>query len=145
MIPNTLPRSLIDNPRLDQWVSFEEDGRVRVATGKVELGQGVLTALSQIAAEELDVSLSRLHLISGNTDATPDEWFTAGSNSIEIGGASLRLACAEVRALFLEQAAGQIGADSAELSIDDGAILRDGSRQASAIGRWPGTSISRAM
>ncbi len=53
MIRNDLPRSLIDNPMLDRWVQFEGEGLVRLGTGKVELGQGVLTALSQIAAEEL--------------------------------------------------------------------------------------------
>ncbi len=53
MIRNDLPRGLIDNPMLDRWVGFEGEGAVRLGTGKVELGQGVLTALRQIAAEEL--------------------------------------------------------------------------------------------
>ena len=52
-----LPKSLLDNPLLGTWIGFEETGRVRLATGKVEIGQGVLTALAQIAAEELDLSL----------------------------------------------------------------------------------------
>src|SRR6476646_9432994 len=46
-----LPKSLLDNPLLGTWIGFEETGRVRLATGKVEIGQGVLTALAQIAAE----------------------------------------------------------------------------------------------
>ena len=67
MIANTLPQSLIDNPILSQWIGFENGGRVRIATGKVEIGQGILTALVQIAAEELDVEPQRLRIVSGET------------------------------------------------------------------------------
>ena len=65
MISNTLPLSLIDNPILSQWIAFEEPGRVRVGSGKVEIGQGILTALTQIAAEELDVGFDQVRLVSG--------------------------------------------------------------------------------
>ena len=54
-----LPASLVDNPRLDRWIHFQPDRTVRIATGKVEMGQGVVTAIGQIAAEELDLSLDR--------------------------------------------------------------------------------------
>ncbi len=104
MISNTLPQSLIDNPILSQWIAFEEPGRVRVGTGKVEIGQGILTALTQIAAEELDVGPTRCGLVSGQTDVSPAEGFTSGSYSIAVGGASIRLVCAEVRSLFLDRA-----------------------------------------
>ena len=67
MISNTLPQSLIDNPILSQWVAFEENGRVRVGSGKVEIGQGILTALTQIAAEELDLAFEQVRLVSGET------------------------------------------------------------------------------
>ncbi len=67
-----LPPLLAANPRLDQWVGFPEPGRVRVATGRVEIGQGVLTAMRQIAAEELDVSPERILLQTGDTDLTPE-------------------------------------------------------------------------
>jgi CO/xanthine dehydrogenase Mo-binding subunit len=125
MIPNTLPRSLQENPRLDRWFGFAA-GRVRVAVGKVELGQGVLTALAQIAAEELDVELHRIDLVAGDTDAAPDEAVTASSLSIEVSGASLRLAGAETRALFLQRAAQDLGCAPSELAIVDGAVLRAG-------------------
>ena len=105
MISNTLPQSLIDNPILSQWIAFEEPGRVRVATGKVEIGQGILTALTQIAAEELDVRPEQVRLVSGQTDVSPAEGFTSGSYSIAVGGASIRLVCAEVRSLFLDRVA----------------------------------------
>ena len=60
-----LPPLLKDNPRLDQWVRFETPGRVTVSTGRVEIGQGVLTAMLQIAADELDVSPDRIDLRTG--------------------------------------------------------------------------------
>ena len=121
-----LPPLLAANPRLGQWVGFGEPGRVRVATGRVEIGQGVLTAMRQIAAEELDVAPERIALQSGDTDLTPNEGYTAGSQSIQFGGVALRLACAEVRALFLEKAAALLGCSPAELKIEDGAVTRKG-------------------
>src|SRR5438270_2181095 len=121
-----LPGMLAANPRLDQWVRFDRPGRVTVSTGRVEIGQGVLTAMRQIAAEELDVSPDRILLQTGDTELTPNEGYTAGSQSIQFGGVALRLACAEVRALFLDHAASQSGHPRAALSVDDGAILHRG-------------------
>jgi CO/xanthine dehydrogenase Mo-binding subunit len=126
VISNTLPQSLIDNPLLSQWVSFEEPGRVRVGSGKVEIGQGILTALTQIAAEELDLAPGQVRIVSGETDVSPAEGFTSGSYSIAVGGASIRLACAEVRALFLDRAAELLRCPPAELTIADGKFLRAG-------------------
>jgi nicotinate dehydrogenase subunit B len=120
----TLPRSLSDNPRLDHWVGFEAGRTVRLATGKVELGQGVLTALVQIAAEELDVDPARVRIVSGDTERTPNEGYTTGSMSIETSGGSVRLACAEVRRRFVEQLAAELRCDPAELAVVDGKFLR---------------------
>ncbi|HEY8872773.1 MAG TPA: molybdopterin cofactor-binding domain-containing protein, partial [Stellaceae bacterium] len=122
----TLPPLLADNPRLDQWVGFPEPGRVRVSTGRVEIGQGVLTAMHQIAAEELDVAPERIVLQTGDTDLTPNEGYTAGSQSIQFGGVALRLACAEVRALFIDHAAAVSGYSRADLAVRDGAIVHRG-------------------
>jgi nicotinate dehydrogenase subunit B len=122
MIPPSLPQSLKTTPRLDRWVCFNADRTVTVFSGKVELGQGIETALAQIAADELDVSLERLSLVAGDTTQSPDEWYTAGSQSIEIGGTAIRLACAEVKSLFLEAAARELEVDVAELRVRDGTI-----------------------
>jgi nicotinate dehydrogenase subunit B len=121
-----LPAMLADNPRLDRWVGFPAAGVVAVKTGRVEIGQGALTALLQIAAEELDVAPSRVRLQSGDTSATANEGITAGSLSVAMGGSALRAACAEVRAAFLTAAAARLGCDAAALSVSDGAILKDG-------------------
>ena len=122
----TLPPLLAANPRLDQWVGFPSPGCVRVSTGRVEIGQGVLTAMLQIAAEELEVAPERVLLQTGDTDLTPNEGYTAGSQSIQFGGVALRMACAEVRALFLDHAAASHGYSRADLAVSDGAITHRG-------------------
>ncbi len=121
-----LPGPLNDNPSLERWVSFPAPGKVTVSTGRVEIGQGVLTAMAQIAADELDVGMERITIRSGDTELTPNEGYTAGSQSIQFGGVAMRQACADVRALFLAQAAKVLGCPVAELSIRDGKIHRNG-------------------
>src|ERR1035441_1512334 len=120
-----LPGPWASNPSLERWVAFPAPGKVTVSTGRVELGQGVLTAMAQIAADELDVAMARIVICSGDTERTPNEGYTAGSQSIQFGGVAMRQACADVRALFLDQAAKIIGCATAELSIRDGGILRN--------------------
>jgi len=120
-----LPKSLADNPRLDRWLRFA-GGQVHVTVGKVEIGQGISTALAQIAAEELDVSLDRLTWRAGDTELAPDEGSTSSSLSIEVGGAALRLVCAETRALFLAEAARLLNTAPAALEVENGVILHDG-------------------
>ena len=117
---------LADNPRLDRWVSFASPGKVAISTGRVEFGQGVLTAMAQIAAEELDVTVARITIRSGDTDLTPNEGYTAGSQSMQAGGVALRQACADVRGLFLDHASCKLGCAAAELTVRDGGILRNG-------------------
>ena len=125
MIANTLPLSLTDNPILSQWIAFEP-GKVRIATGKVEIGQGILTAMTQIAAEELDVTPEQIRMVSGETDVSPSEYFTSGSYSVSVGGAAIRLVCAEVRSMLLDKAAEALGCKPGELSVEGGKFLRGG-------------------
>jgi nicotinate dehydrogenase subunit B len=94
------PAALSDARRLSQRVHFERDGTVSIASGKVELGQGILTALAQIAAEELGVPLEKIRMRPASTAHSPDEGVTSGSQSISEGGKALRKACAELRALL---------------------------------------------
>jgi nicotinate dehydrogenase subunit B len=117
-----LPGSLANNRMLDAWLRIDADGSATIFTGKVELGQGISTALAQIAAEELDLPLTRVQLISGDTARTPDEGHTSGSVSIENGGTAIRLACAEVRALLVDHAAMRLGLPTEALSVSEGVI-----------------------
>ncbi|MDT5102910.1 MAG: nicotinate dehydrogenase subunit [Mycobacterium sp.] len=121
-VERDLPLSLQANPRLADWLSILPSGVVEVRSGKVELGQGVLTALAQIAAEELDVDVARIRMTAAATGTSPDEGYTAGSLSIQNSGAALRQASAEAREIYLSVAAAywQVSADS--LVVDDGMI-----------------------
>ena len=99
---------------------------MRIATGKVEIGQGVVTAIGQIAADELDLPLDRVAVLSGDTTHGPDELYTTSSLSIEVSGGSVRLVCAEVRAKALERAALRLNCSRDELSVVDGQFLQNG-------------------
>src|SRR5687768_11934220 len=116
------PTALSDARRLSQRVHFERDGTVTIASGKVELGQGILTALAQIAAEELDVPLERIRTLPASTAHSPDEGVTSGSQSISEGGKALRLACAEMRAFLLARAAKLLGAPPENLRVENGTV-----------------------
>jgi nicotinate dehydrogenase subunit B len=126
-----LPGSLNRNRMLDAWIRIAADGSATVCTGKVELGQGIVTALRQIAAEELDLPLARVNMISGDTEKTPDEGFTSGSQSIENGGGAVRLAGAEVRAILLDLAAKRLGVEASALVVADGLISTPDGRKVS--------------
>ena len=120
--PPQLPGSLNTNRMLDAWLKIGADGRVTVYTGKIELGQGIGTALSQIAADELDVDMKRIEIIHGDTERTPNEGQTAGSLSVTNSGTALRFACAEARSLLLDAAAAKLGVAAATLKVRDGTI-----------------------
>jgi CO/xanthine dehydrogenase Mo-binding subunit len=121
-----LPASLVENPRLDRWIKFQPDRTVRIATGKVEMGQGIVTAIGQIAAEELDVPLDRVAVLSGDTTHGPDELYTTSSLSVDVSGGSVRLVCAEVRAKALERAALRLNCSRDDLTVVDGKFLQNG-------------------
>ena len=107
--PRKLPGSLETNRRLAHWLRINADGTVTAFTGKVEIGQGILTALTQIIADELDVTPQRIRLTTAATDRGPNEGITSGSRSVEESAVALRYACAEVRELLLQRAAAKLG------------------------------------
>ncbi|MFL6564709.1 MAG: molybdopterin cofactor-binding domain-containing protein [Burkholderiales bacterium] len=106
------------NPR----IRFERDRTVWIASGKVELGQGINTALAQIAAEELDIAFERVRIVPPSTAYSPDEGYTSGSMSIQEGGKGIRAACVQARAVLLAHAAELLGAPIGDLAVDDGTI-----------------------
>jgi CO/xanthine dehydrogenase Mo-binding subunit len=126
--PKKLPGNLNTNRRLDRWLRINRDGTVTAFPGKVEIGQGILTALAQIVAEELDVALERVRLEPASTAYSPDEGMTSGSQSITDGGAALRYAAAEVRDLLLQLAAKRFGTTLEQLSVSDGVIRSRGGK-----------------
>jgi nicotinate dehydrogenase subunit B len=103
--------------QVDGFVSIDGSGLVTVYSGKVDLGTGVHTALTQIAAEELSVPFSSVKLIQGDTALTPDQGPTLGSLSIQSGGMQIRQACATAREALLQKAAGNLGMARDDLMI----------------------------
>ncbi len=118
-----LPGDLARSPELDSWIAIAADGSVTLKTGKVELGQGILTAFGQLCAEELDIDPQTLTIISGDTTLCPDEGVTAGSFSMPMGGPAVRQASAEVRQILVELAAGRLGVPAGRLKTEGGAVV----------------------
>src|SRR5882757_6951191 len=121
--PAALPGSLNNNRMLNAWLRIDADGTVTLFTGKIELGQGIGTALAQIAADELDVDLKRIKIVHGDTALTPNEGQTAGSQSVEQSGTALRFACAEARGILLNAAAAKLGVAATGLTVRDGTCV----------------------
>ena len=117
-----LSASLENNPEIDSWLQFHGDGKITVSTGKVELGQKLITAFTLIVAEELDVDPARISVITGDTSESPNEGYTAGSNSMESSGMALRQIAAKVRQVLLEKASQQLVVPVENLNVDDGEI-----------------------
>ncbi|OKO83152.1 molybdopterin cofactor-binding domain-containing protein [Bradyrhizobium sp. NAS96.2] len=118
-------RKTVESDEIDGFLSIDADGRVTVYSGKVDLGTGLRTALTQIAAEELDVSLDRVGLIQGDTELTPDQGPTWASLSMQICGMRIRQAAATARKALVEMAAARLGVPATELRIEDGTIKGD--------------------
>jgi nicotinate dehydrogenase subunit B len=121
--------SIEDNPQLDSWIRISDEGEITVFTGKVELGQGIKTALRQVAAEELGVDPMAIELVTADTGRTPNEGTTSGSQSMEDSGTAILHAAAQVRAILTQWAAEATGADAGALRVEGGAVVApDGGR-----------------
>ena len=121
-----LPPSLAANPKLSSWIRIIPEGHVAVSPGKVEIGQGIVTALAQIAADELDVDIERVQMVRASTAGSPNEGVTSGSLSVQQSGRAIRQACAEIRHIFLAAAAERLGVGTEVLDIVDGTISGPG-------------------
>lgn len=124
-----LPGSLDANPLLDSWIRIDADGSITVFSGKAELGQGVKTALIQIAAEQLYVQPQRISLITADTRRTPDEGYTAGSNSMKDSGTAIMNAAAQVRGILIARASERLSLATDRLKTQDGAVIADDGRR----------------
>jgi nicotinate dehydrogenase subunit B len=126
MIDNSPSPSLTDNPNCDAWFDFSRDAKVLLRTGKVEIGQGILTALIQIAADELDIHPDRFEVLSGHTRLGPFEAPTSSSLSLEVTGRAIRLAASAVHHRLAEEAATLLQAQKSQVTFDDGTVSVDG-------------------
>ncbi len=121
-----LPAGLRATPRLDRWLGVSAEGHVTLSPGKVEIGQGILTVLAQICADELDIAPERVRMMPVDTARSPNEGVTSGSLSVSECGLSVRQVSAQARALFLAEAARQFSVATEALSVEDGVISGPG-------------------
>jgi nicotinate dehydrogenase subunit B len=116
------PSKTVSKDEVDGFLKIDRSGAVTLYSGKVDLGTGVRTAMTQIVAEELYVPMSVVAVIEGDTSLTPDQGPTYGSNSIQIGGVQIRQAAATARQALLQAAAVRLSSDVGDLSIANGMI-----------------------
>src|SRR6267378_2122107 len=124
-----LPGALDKEPMLDAWLRVAADGRITVFTGKAELGQGIRTAILQIAAEQLAVEMNAIELITADTARTPNEGYTAGSNSMKDSGTAILHAAAQVRELIVAEAAKRFGVAPETLRTVNGEVIAGDGRR----------------
>jgi nicotinate dehydrogenase subunit B len=120
--PPGMPKDLNKNPLLESWIRIDADGRITVFTGKAELGQGIRTALVQVAAEELAVDPAAITLVTADTARTPNESYTAGSQSMQESGTSILHAAARVAGILRDLAAQRLGVPVESLRLGQGAV-----------------------
>lgn len=138
---SSIRRKTVASDEIDGFLSIDADGQVTVYTGKVDLGTGLRTALTQIVVEELDVPLERVRLVQGDTALTPDQGPTWGSYSIQVGGMRIRQAAATARKALAEIAAARFDVPTTELRVKSGRIMGNG-RSASYAELVGGASFS---
>jgi CO/xanthine dehydrogenase Mo-binding subunit len=108
---------------LDTWLAVSEDGSVTAFFGKMDMGQGVDTAIAQVVAEELDVSVDRVEVVMGDTHRTANQGGASGSSGCRQGANPLRNAAAEARRVFLARASEHFGEPAEALSVADGHVF----------------------
>src|SRR5690349_12240516 len=111
-----LPESIKRHPNINAWLEVLANGQVRIFTGKLELGQGIGTAIAQVAAEELDLPIENIDIVLADTARTPDEGYTVGSGSIEQSAMAVRFAAAAARNKLLELASQQLNIPKDQLT-----------------------------
>ena len=117
-----LPGDLDTNRLLSAWLKINADQTITLSIGKVELGQGILTAVAQVCADQLDVDIERIKIVSGDTFTVPNEGTTAGSQSMTGAAVAVEQAAAEVREILLDLAAKKLGQPIGSLTVANGVV-----------------------
>jgi nicotinate dehydrogenase subunit B len=114
--------SLSTAPLAKHWLRFSPEGMFELRSGKVELGQGIAAALTQIACNALGIKATQIIWVAGDTRHSPDEGFTAGSQSIEVGGQAWQRVGDIVRSHFALAAAKRMSCQVSDLILRAGAF-----------------------
>ena len=116
------PEKSLAVDEVGSFIAIDGDGIVTIYSGKVELGTGVLTAITQIAAEELSVRLDRVTIVQGDTELTPNQEPTYSSLTVQNGGMQIRRAAATAREALLDLAASRLGVPIDQLATRNGTV-----------------------
>ncbi|MDR0779831.1 MAG: molybdopterin-dependent oxidoreductase [Pseudomonadales bacterium] len=116
---------------LDTWLAFDAEGSITAYFGKMDMGQGVDTAIAQVVAEELDVDVARVSVVMGDTHLTPNQGGASGSSGCRQGAIPLRNAAAEARRVLVARAAQTLQAAPDALEVEDGVVFVRGARERS--------------
>ena len=120
--PNRIPRRVAAPTDFNDFLKIGEDGRVECLVGKVELGQGAMTSLAQVLADELDVAFDSVDVVMGDTDLCPYDMGTFGSMTTPFLVPTVRKAAAEARAVLLALAAERLGVPAERLRVKNGVV-----------------------
>jgi len=122
-------RDTAPEDELSSWIHVNENGTVKIYTGKAEVGQNIRTSLAQMVAEELHVAIDNIEMVMGDTALTPYDRGTFGSRSVPYMGPQLRMAAATAREVLISMAADQWKTDRALLSVKDGKVINSNTSQ----------------
>ncbi|MEK6611998.1 MAG: molybdopterin cofactor-binding domain-containing protein, partial [Gemmatimonadota bacterium] len=125
-------------PDFNAFLHIGANGRVTLLVGKIEMGQGIITALPQIVAEELNVPLTTVDCVMGDTDLCPFDNGTFGSLSVRVLGPILRAAAAEARAVLVQMASERLQVPATDLTVKDGVIATAGGAKKVTYGELAG-------
>jgi isoquinoline 1-oxidoreductase len=120
-MPAQQRRSLTND--YNAFLQIAEDGTVKCFTGKIEMGQGIITSLPQMMAEELNVPLEKVKMIMGDTDLCPYDMGTWGSLTTRSFGPNMRAAAAEARAVLIDMASERMGVNAGQLEVKEGMVI----------------------
>jgi len=118
----------IPSDMLDSWLRIDAQGVATVYTGRAEFGQGMKTAMIQLAAEELSLDPHTVKIVACDTALTPNEGYTSGSRGMADGGATVRAAAAQMREVLVNAAAAKLGADASQLKLEHGKVVAPGGK-----------------
>lgn len=122
-IGTALPQERTLTKDYNAFLQIAEDGTVKCFTGKIEMGQGIITSLPLMMADELNVPLGKIKIIMGDTDLCPYDAGTWGSQTTQTFGPAMRAALAEARTVLAELASARLGVPVSQLDVKDGIVF----------------------